>query len=128
MHTNRNLKLVLAASVAAIASFSACSYDAVKPDILVHVDGLPANAVRAEVTLNDSNGDAPIKYFPRIVAAADASQDFAFAAPKSGSYSVTVQVQAFDPQDSIIGNGTVSAGPFTFPASPPVALQLSLAQ
>ncbi len=132
MHTTMTAKLnhcargALFVAVLAAAA-SACSYDGAKPDLTLRVEGLPANAVRAEVTLTDSAGDAAVQYFPRFGTAGGAPVDLSFAAPSKGTYTVSLQVQAFDPDDNIVGDGTVTSGTLTFPSTPPAALQLTLA-
>src|SRR5260221_739994 len=128
MHTNLIRKMVPLAAGAALVAFSACSYNANKPDVLVHVTGVPANAVRGIVTITDTNGDSAQQYFPRFDASNGAALDLSFAAPSAGSYTITVQMQAFDVDDNIVGDRTVSSsGPATFPAAAtPVQLTVNL--
>jgi hypothetical protein len=123
----RSALLVALLAAGGAAATSACSYDAQKPSITLHIDGLSADAVRAEVTLTDTNGDKEQKYFPRFDSGAGAPVDLAFDAPSKGTYTLTVRVQAFDAIDNIRGDGSVSTpGPVTLPDNP-VNLQLTLA-
>ena len=129
MHTNLTRKLVplAAAAVCAVAGFSACSYNASKPDILLHVDGVQVSAVRGVVTITDTNNDPAQQYFPRFGSGNGAALDLSFAAPSAGTYTLTIHVEAFDADDNRVGDGTVSSGgPVTLPANPPVALTMAL--
>src|SRR5207302_904829 len=90
-----------AALLAAFAAFigvswGACSYDPQHSDIQVLVDGLPASALRGVATLTTTNGDNK-QYFPRIPPGGSVA--LAFTAPSAGTYTVTVQLQAFDALD-----------------------------
>src|SRR5207302_10537350 len=113
----------LAGGAALLAyAFSACSYDALHSDIQVLVDGLPVSAIRGHVTLTTTNGDSE-EYFPRVPPGGGLELDL--AAPSSGTYTVSVQVQAFDALDNTVADGTTS-GSGTFPASTPLSLALHI--
>jgi hypothetical protein len=130
---SRGVALLLSAVAAVIGAVAACSYDETKGDILLHMTNVPPNATRAEVTLTTTNpGDQPKTYLPRF-GAHNGTVDLAFAAPSTGTYSITIEVRAFDSPDagqpeSLVATGTVSGGPFTMPppANSPVRLEVAL--
>jgi hypothetical protein len=123
----RALAPLLVAAGIGLATFVACSYDPLKGDILLHVSGVPATAVRAVVTLTPINGTAAVEFKPQI--SPGGALDLALTAP-AGTYAFAVQVQAFDGNSNdadIVGDGTVSSPPVTFPDSAnPVSFNLSL--
>lgn len=127
--------LVLAGSVLAVFGvFAACSYDETKGDILVHLVNVPLNAVRADVTLTTSNaGDTPKTYLPRF-GAHNGTVELALAAPSVGTYSITVDVRAYDAPavgqfETLVATGTGAAGPATLPppaGAPPLEVTVSM--
>src|SRR5437588_4263044 len=104
----RKLAPLAAVAAVAAAAFSACSYSANKPDILLTLDGVAGNAVRAVVTLSDTNGDTAQEYVPRFAPRAGRVEGLAYAAPSAGTYTVSFQVQTFDADDNLVNDGTVS--------------------
>lgn len=127
-HSSRNRSLASAFALLAVAIAAACSYTAQKGDIALHVDGLPASAVRAEVLLTTSSGDSKT-YSPRF-AVHDGTLDLGFAAPSNGTYTVTIRVAAFDAADNFVADGTIAtATAVLVPAADgtPVPINLTVA-
>ncbi len=117
----RKLTIIGVAAAALVAAISACSYSAVAPDILLTVNGVPPEADHATVTITDSSSDTKT-FQPRIQPnSGTISLAFPFALPSSGT--VTLQVQAFDVNDDIVGDGTVSSATS---ATPPITLTMAL--
>ena len=88
----------------AALSLAACTYEAEKPAVSVHIDGVPAEVDHLDVRLSDSTTTDPahpkFERFPHFGLSAQPSIDLVFPEPASGAYHV--DVDAF-------GNGSTAA-------------------
>jgi hypothetical protein len=114
---------LLAAAVALVAAvFAACSYDPMKGDLTLHINGLPQSTVRGEITLTDAAApNNPKEYYPRWDTSAGKTQDLIVSWPTgAAAASLTVHVEAFDANDDLVGESLVTL------ASPGTELSLQV--
>ena len=126
--TSKRFRLRSAALVAAaVAAASACSYNESKGDLAVHVTNLPGTASQAAVVVTTSNGD-PAKTYCPLFAVQSGTVDLAIPAPSAGTYTVTVQVSAFDADQNFVAVGQGTTPAVTLPAAgAPVELTVPVA-
>ena len=121
--TSRNRGAAVLAALIAVAAATACSYNETKGDVAVHVTNLPASASQAAVVVTTSNGDPAKKYCP-LFAVQSGTVDLAIPAPSAGTYTMTVQVAAFDADDNYVAVGSGTTAAVALPAATPVDLTI----
>ena len=114
--TTQTSKTRSALVAAALAAASACSYNETKGDLAVHVTNLPATASQAAVVVTTSNGD-PAKTYCPLFAVQSGTAELAIPAPSAGTYTVTVQVSAFDADQTFVAGGQRTTPAVTLPAA-----------
>src|SRR3954470_17360610 len=99
--TSKTLRARNLGTAAVLAAVAACSYDAAKSDLSIHVTGLPITASNPAVVVTPSKG-APAQKSCPLFGVQNGSRDLAIAAPSAGTYAVTVQVSAFDADQNFV--------------------------